>query len=216
MAYDLRGQRFGRLLVLNRHGSDNKKNITWLCQCDCGNQKIIIGTAMLRGETRSCGCLQKEAARKTLQTHGKSKTRLYRVWAGMKSRCLNPNADNYKYYGAIGVTICDEWIDDYETFESWALSSGYDDTAGSQECTLDRIDNTKGYSPDNCRWTNHFIQCNNQSSNKVYSYNGESHTISEWAKISGVKYKTLVARLNNGMDFAMAIQPINLRTQKQF
>lgn len=193
--YDLTGQRFGRLLVLERDGSDKQKNATWKCLCDCGNQVVKTGIYLRNGDTRSCGCLQKETVSNLMSTHKKSKTRLYRVWAGIKTRCCNSNSDNYKYYGGNGITICDEWKNSFEAFSKWAIKNGYDENAPAQECTIDRIDSSKGYSPENCRWANHKEQCNNQTSNKMLTYNGDVHTMSEWADILGIKYTTLRARI---------------------
>lgn len=214
--HDLKGKQFGRLTVIERSGSDANKNATWLCRCDCGNCKVISSASLVHGDTKSCGCLHRERVSNSMRTHGKSKTRLYRVWAGMKNRCYNPEASNYQYYGALGINVCDEWKDDFVAFESWALLNGYDATASAQECTLDRIDNTKGYSPENCRWANHSDQCNNQSTNRVFTYNGQTHTMSEWAKLVGIKYTTLRSRVRNGMAFEDAISPYDLRTQKSF
>lgn len=211
---DLTGKRFGRLLVLRRHGTNPNKCATWLCRCDCGNEKVAVGSYLTHGETRSCGCLRREYARDSMKTHGRSKTRLYRVWVGMKNRCLNEKTDNYQYYGAKGISICEEWIDDYPAFEAWALSHGYDDSAGAQECTLDRIDNSKDYSSDNCRWVDHKQQCNNQSSNRVFTYRGQTKTMSEWADAVGIKYATLRARIAKGMPFEKAIQPTDYRAHR--
>lgn len=203
---DLTGKRFGRLVVKSRAGSDSNKNATWLCECDCGSVVVKTGLNLRCGDTKSCGCLQKEIARNLMSTHKESKSRLYRVWYGIKNRCTNPKAVNYKYYGGRGINVCSEWLSSYEAFRDWAYENGYDKNADVNACTLDRIDVNKGYSPDNCRWANHTEQCRNQRSNRVYSYNGESHCLSEWAQIKGIKYSTLKARINTyGWDFERAI-----------
>lgn len=196
---DLTGQRFGRLLVLNREGSDRNKNALWRCRCDCGTEKVVCGRDLKNGDTKSCGCLHRESVKQTMTTHGLSKTRLYRVWAGMKNRCYNQHCDNYQYYGAKGVTMCDEWRNSFSSFKDWAIENGYDDTQPAQGCTIDRIDNTLGYTPANCRWANHIEQCNNQGSNKILTFNGKSMTIADWAREIGIKYTTLRARIRNGM-----------------
>lgn len=196
--YDLTGQRFGRLLVLERCGSDKQKNATWKCLCDCGNQTVKSGVYLRNGDTKSCGCLHKETVTALMSTHKKSKTRLYRVWSGMKTRCYNPNSSNYKYYGGKGIKMCDLWANDFDAFSEWAIKNGYDENAPVQNCTIDRIDPLKGYSPENCRWVNQKRQCNNQTSNKILVCDGVEHTMSEWADILGIKYTTLRARIRRG------------------
>ena len=206
---DMTGMRFGKLTVVERVGSDVYKNITWKCHCDCGTDIVIPGTYLRSGDTRSCGCLRRELAKEKMSTHGESKSRLYRVWAGIKTRCYNPNSDNYKYYGANGVIMCDEWKNSFEAFKDWSIRNGYDENADAQECTIDRIKNDKPYSPENCRWINHFGQCNNQRSNRVFEYNGEIHTMAEWARILSINYSTLRARIRRGLSFEKAIQKVN-------
>ena len=203
--YDLTGERFGRLLVIERCGSDKSKNALWRCICDCGNETVKSGIYLRNGDTRSCGCLHKETVSKRMSTHRLSRTRLYRVWSGIKNRCYNPNTDNYKYYGEVGIGMCDEWRNNFEAFLEWSISNGYDENAKAQECTIDRIDTSKGYSPDNCRWANHTIQCNNQTSNKLLTFNGETHTIAEWARKQGINYSTLRARINRGVPVETAL-----------
>lgn len=203
---DLTGKRFGKLVVIKRAGSDKHKNATWLCKCDCGNETIVSGAYLRQGETRSCGCLQRKVIREAMTTHGLSKTRLYRVWAGIKNRCYNPRAENYKYYGAKGVTMCDEWKNDFLSFRDWALNNGYDESAKTQVCTVDRINCGKSYSPNNCRIANHVTQCNNQTSNRIFTYNGTSKSMAEWARVFGIKYTTLRARIRRGIPFDKAIK----------
>lgn len=202
---DMTGKRFGRLVVLERAGSTKSKSAAWRCKCDCGSEVIVSGIYLRRGETRSCGCLHREAARSAMLTHGASKSRLYKVWAGMKNRCYNEKASNYRYYGAKGITVCDEWKDDFEAFRRWSLENGYDEGAKAQECTIDREDNSKSYSPENCKWVNHTTQCNNQTSNRLFEHNGTTMTMAEWAREVGMKYTTLRARIRRGMPFEQAI-----------
>lgn len=203
--YDLTGQRFGRLEAIQHVGSNKNHQAVWLCRCDCGNQAEVVSQYLRNGDTKSCGCLQREGTGQRMTTHGHSKTRLHRVWVGIKNRCYNPKTDNYKYYGAKGITMCDEWKNSFESFMEWSMQNGYDPNAKAQECTIDRIDNNKGYYPENCRWVDHTYQCNNQSSNKVFTYNGETKTMAEWARTVGMKYTTLRARIRRGMPFEEAI-----------
>lgn len=121
---------------------------------------------------------------------GGKKTRLNNIYYHMKDRCHNSNSDMYKYYGARGIEVCLEWRNSYNTFKEWALSNGY-----SEELTIDRIDNNKGYCPANCRWVTMKEQSRNKRSNRLIAYKGETKTLTEWAEIMGVNRRTLQNRL---------------------
>ena len=202
MAYDLTGQKFGRLTVIELAGSDACKNRLWRCRCDCGTITVKNGACLRSGDTRSCGCLQREETSKRMTTHGHNKNRvrerLYGVWAGMMTRTSNPNSDNYQYYGGRGISVCDEWRD-YESFRGWALANGYNENAQRGKCTLDRIDTDKDYCPDNCRWVDMNVQANNMRSNRLMEYNGEVHNMKEWATILGINYSTFKAWTHRGL-----------------
>ena len=181
---DLTGQKFGRLTVIERSGNSNCRKTMWLCKCDCGNELTVVGENITNGRTKSCGCLRKERA------HGKSDTRLHRIWTGMKTRCYNPNHHEAHNYSGRGIAVCDEWKNSFTAFYAWAVKNGYADNL-----TLDRIDNDKGYSPDNCRWVTLREQNSNRRNNHLITHNGKTQTISQWAAELGIKRVTLQARI---------------------
>lgn len=163
---DLTGKKFGRLTVIERSGSDKHGTPLWLCKCDCSNKKLVRGYDLVRGSTKSCGCLSSEMFVERHKKHGMKNTRLYEVWKSMRKRCFNPNSPNYKNYGGRGITICDEWKDSFKAFYDWAISSGYDSNAKRGEYTIDRIDVNGNYEPSNCRWLTIQEQQRNKRNNK--------------------------------------------------
>lgn len=152
---DLTGHTYNRLTVLNET-SPTQYPRKWVCRCECGTVKNILGASLRGGLTQSCGCLNKEILSAKGTTHGGSGTRLYSIWHNMKQRCENPNNDGYSYYGALGITVCAEWID-FASFKEWAESSGY-----TPQRSIDRVKGNDGYHPANCRWTTATIQARNQ------------------------------------------------------
>ena len=159
---DISGQRFGRLVVIRREGSSPLGVAKWHCQCDCGKECVVEGAKLRKHNTMSCGCLHDDLAAERRTVHGKSSSRLYAVWKSMTQRCNNPNNKNYDIYGGRGITVCDAWQSSFQAFYSWAMANGYDENAPAGQCTIDRIDNDKGYSPDNCRWVDQKTQNNNK------------------------------------------------------
>lgn len=184
---DLTGKKFNRLKVLKPVGKTNQGKILWLCQCDCGNLCKATTGGLNSGNNQSCGCLHKETF--TSKTHGKRYTRLYCIYIHMKERCYNQNEKNYNDYGGRGITVCDEW-QEFIPFYEWAMNNGYADNL-----TLDRIDVNGNYEPSNCRWATPKEQANNRRTNRLITYNGETHNIAEWAKIKKIKYGTLQSRI---------------------
>ena len=181
MLIDLTGQRFGRLVVVRRYDKTR-----WLCQCDCGNEKIVIGHNLRRGHTKSCGCYREEVRPTQRLKHGYRHTRIYGVYGKMKERCCNPNNPSYPRYGGRGITICDEWLNDPKAFCEWAYANGYREDASYGECTIERIDNSKGYSPENCKIANEKEQANNRRTNLLIEHNGETKTLAQWRDYFGM------------------------------
>ena len=202
---NLRGQKFGRLLVLDPVGRDKQGYVLWKCKCDCGNWKIASSKYIGQG-TYSCGCLNKERRLAKVTRHGMSRSRLYTVYCSMWQRCTNPNAHEYENYGGRGIKVCDEWKD-FNAFAEWALANGYNDAIESRKYapTLDRIDVNGDYEPSNCRFVTMKIQQRNRRSNRLITHNGETHCMSEWAEIAGVPYGTFIKRIYAGWPMESAL-----------
>ena len=136
--------------------------------------------------------------------HNESGSRLYSIWKNMRRRCSNPHCAYYHSYGGRGISVCAEWHK-YENFRDWALTHGYKDGL-----TIDRIDNDRNYAPDNCRWATMKQQSNNTRTNRVIAHNGESHTLTEWSDIVGIRFATLWDRLDNGWSIERALtEPVH-------
>lgn len=185
--------KFERLKPIKRiEGTGRTK---WLCECDCGNKTIVLQKHLCNGNTKSCGCLAKEG--NSNRTHGESKTRLYLLWSEIKRRCYNKNDTSYRWYGAKGIEMCEEWLNDYTKFRDWAYSTGYDESLPRGKQTIERKDTNGNYCPENCEWKTIQQQQRNKSSNRLYEYNGESHLLPEWAEILNLDYDLLRSRVGD-------------------
>lgn len=191
---DLVGKKFGRLTVQERYINDNKGCARWCCSCDCGNFTIVRTYHLTSGRIRSCGCIKKEMLSRREKTHGKSNTKLFYLWAGIKQRCFNSNHKNYSRYKGRGITMCDEWKNDFMEFYNWAIKSGY-----KENLTIERINNDGNYEPSNCRWATRKEQANNTSRNHFINFNGETHTMAEWSKILGITSSAFYSRVRKGL-----------------
>lgn len=192
---DLTGRRFGKLLVLGENHSTKRNRRYWNCRCDCGNTRIVPTAFLNNGRVEKCSsCCKKAQSENAIKVskskHGMVKTKLWRCWRSMRTRCSYPRTNGYNNYGGRGIKVCDEWDKSFEKFMEWAYSNGYE-----ENLTLDRIDVNGDYCPENCRWLTIKQQANNKRTNFVITHNGVSHTLSEWSEITGINKNTLESRL---------------------
>ena len=138
--------------------------------------------------------------------HGMSHTRLYQIWNSMKQRCQNPKTINYRDYGGKGISVCEEWNNDFKRFCAWSMANGY-----REHLTIDRIDNKKNYEPKNCRWATNKEQQNNTSYTRLFTYNGETLSIMQWAEKTGIHPNMLYKRLYRGWSIEKSLTTKSLR-----
>ena len=199
---DLTGQRFGRLVVINRAETRGKnRRAFWNCLCDCGKNKTIESQSLKFGRSKSCGCLHNELLAERQKKHGLlySNRRLYGIWSSMKQRCANPNRSAFKYYGGKGIKVCQEWLD-FPSFHLWATTSGY-----TEKLTLDRINPDGNYCPGNCRWIPDAEQHRNQTNNRPITITGKTMLLCDWAKLHGIRASVIVNRIRSGWTEAEAV-----------
>jgi hypothetical protein len=198
---DIIGKKFNRLTVLEFVGTDKYGNTKFLCECDCGNRKVLLGSKVKGGRTKSCGCLHSETARNNTKKHLSSHTKLYSVYAHILSRCFCKTNKNYHNYGGRGITVCEEWADKekgFDKFKEWAYQNGYDENAKFGNCTIDRINNDGNYEPSNCRWADIKTQANNKRQNHLITFNGKTQNVTQWATELGFTNSTLFNRIRKG------------------
>lgn len=209
---DLTGQRFGRLNVIRRDTEQTTKcGIKWICVCDCGNVKSILGDNLKKGKTQSCGCLQSELTSARCRIYGEgSECRLYRIWKAMKSRCYYAKDIGYPLYGGRGIKVCADWKGSYPCFKEWATKNGYSDLL-----TLDRANPNGDYEPSNCRWVDCKTQSNNTRRNVRLTHKGETHTVAEWGRITGIRPCTIARRKRDGWTDADCLEVPAVRGNNQ-
>lgn len=206
-SYMGRKKNFLKVIAISRFPHNNHR--AFVCECDCGNTKLIEPAHWEQEIVKSCGCFYESLKLE----HTEELDRLRRIYAGMVQRCCNPNSSGYENYGGRGITICPEWLNDRENFIKWALSHGY-----ANYLTIDRKDNDKGYSPDNCRWATWEEQNNNQRPKeqrkkpkrrkfKTWTIDGETRPIREWYLIFNTSEPAIRYRMNKlGMTLEQALK----------
>lgn len=186
------GKTFGRLTVVSEASKSANNGLRWHCSCECGATSVVAGTNLRNGNSTSCGCRSREVVRLRRTTHGQSKvgnvTPEYRTWTNVKSRCTNTNFIQFKDYGGRGITMHPAWAAEFSVF---LADMG---PRPSKYHSIERIDNSRGYEPNNCRWANRREQANNRRSNLCLAYGGQVDTLANWARIVGVPLATLWAR----------------------
>lgn len=195
---DITGQRFGRLTVIEQAESKNN-HARWVCKCDCGNKRIVYGSSLFSGETKSCGCWNKDKMLK----HNLTDTKLAHIWSQIKQRCFQKNCKAYKNYGGRGITVCDEWKNDFLTFYNWSIKNGY-----KENLSIDRIDNDGNYCPENCRW----VEDDTQRRNKRTNIKIGTFCLKDICVYLNISYKAVWARLSRGKNLLEALYPINWKT----
>lgn len=185
---NLIGQKFNFLLVIDRAANSSDKRTMWKCICDCGNIVSVRSDLLKSGNNKSCGCYHK----KFLKTHGFKGSPEYSSWQGMKTRCTNSKAPNYKIYGNRGIKVCKQWIN---SFENFLADMGL---KPSPTHSIDRIDNNGDYTPDNCKWSTRIDQGNNKRANKYITYKEETLTYAQWGRRIGINPNCLGRRFYYG------------------
>lgn len=192
------GEKHGRLTVTAVLGRDAASKMVLRFRCDCGNSIDARYNNVAQGTTRSCGCLGREVAAARFRTHGLSGDPVFQCWVDMNKRCYNPAMPCFEHYGGRGITVCDRWRDSPKNFiaDMGPRPPGY---------TLERLDNERGYSPDNCEWRPMVDQQNNKRTNRLLTYAGKTQTVSQWARALGLPKGTLSHRLRSGWPLERAL-----------
>lgn len=197
---DLTGRVFGRLNVIGPTEERRyRKKIVWMCRCECGRIAFVVADSLRTGNTKSCGCLQKEyIPTRGNRTHNQSYTPEYRAWCAMQIRCTVPSNKAWPRYGGRGITVCDRW----KRFERFIEDMGQ---KPSSKHSLDRTDNDLGYSQDNCRWATWREQQRNRSTTRMLTFQGETMCITAWSERTGLSRPVIAHRLNIGWPIERAL-----------
>lgn len=191
------GQKYGRLTAIAFLKLNNEKRPVWKWLCACGKEHIAAAKEVRSGNTKSCGCWRKASIGARARTHGKRKTLEYEIWAAMLQRCNNPNAKDFAYYGARGIAVCDRWL---------SFANFYTDTFPRPPgTTLERIDNNKGYAPENFRWATRKEQARNRRNSRTIEFAGKQMLLIEAIEKFDMPYTTVISRLDRGWSIEKAL-----------
>lgn len=206
---DLTGRTFGRLTVISfsafvDRSYPSRQRVhhisTWLCRCECGNETVVFSGNLIRGNTRSCGCLSRETSAARQTTHGMTNSPEYRVWSHIIGRCHNPSDAAYADYGGRGIAVCERWRASFESF--------YEDMGPrpSSMHSIERRNNSGHYSKENCRWATRREQMRNTRRNVLVTFDGRTQCVAAWAEETGIPSDTLRARLRLGWSAERALK----------
>lgn len=203
------GRTNGKLTVVGYRRPEGRGRLQLECLCECGETTFVFPYQFKSGNIKSCGCArfghsECHKGNTSRRTHGLTQNRFYKKWNGMVRRCYNPNEPAYKFYGALGITVCEEWHHSPEKFIEWCEST-YPE---GEQLTLDRIDGSKGYSPDNCRWATQLQQVHNLKNNRFITIDGETHCVSEWCRLYNLSAGSVYKRVQTGQTFEVAISEL--------
>jgi hypothetical protein len=212
---DLTGERFGRLVVLQRAADyvlpSGLHKVMWLCRCDCGRTKEVQRASLRSGRTNSCGCLHNEQLRERSTKHGHNIrdkiSPIYRVWASMLGRCRNPNDKRWAHYGGRGINVCPQW----HNFSVFLADMG----RPPDGLSIDRIDVNGDYCPENCRWATNAEQSRNRTTNHWVTYNGKAMILADAAKAAGLTPLTLLKRIQRGWPEEDLFKPVRPRNHQR-
>ncbi len=199
---DVSGEKYSRLtavgVVHKKYVSSKTRGNFWLFKCTCGGEVIVRLTDVFTGKQSSCGCRRREVTRDRMQTHGKSQTDAYKTWSCMIRRCYDPRHPDYKNYAERDILICDHWYNPLQLEQSFL--NFYNDMGDRpfKSSQIDRIDNDKGYFPENCRWSTPKQNSNNTRRTVFVTLNGVTRSVSEWADITGMPIQRIRCRANLG------------------
>lgn len=194
---DKTGQSFGFWTVVSYAGRDDRGATKWICKCECGNERVVGVGSLMNGSSKSCGCKAKEMRKQKLTKHNMAGTPTYKSWHAMHLRCQGKGG--HESYVERGIDVCERWY----SFENFVADMG----VRPEGTTLDRIDNTKGYTPENCRWADRLTQANNTRACVYHEVNGELLTVAQIARKYGIGVSKIRHGLRKGQSIHQAMTP---------